>query len=57
MDREYLIGPCAGIAAEILKGQIVTVIDAEGGQVADFFCGNGGKSRRISFDGRHDRLQ
>lgn len=38
MDREYLIGPCAGIAAEILKGQIVTVIDVEGGQVADFFA-------------------
>lgn len=29
--------PC-GIAADVRKGQTVTVVDAEGGQVADFFA-------------------
>lgn len=38
MTMEYTIEPCRGIAADVRKGQTVTVIDAEGGQVADFFA-------------------
>ena len=41
MTMEYTIEPCRGIAADVRKGQTVTVVDAEGGQVADFLrkCG------------------
>lgn len=36
--QEYLIEPCSGKAFEVKKGQQITVIDASGGQVADFFA-------------------
>lgn len=36
--KEYLIQPTCGAAFQLCKGQTVTVIDAEGGQVADFFA-------------------
>ena len=36
--KEYIINPCTGIAIDILKGELVTVTDLEGGQVVDFFA-------------------
>lgn len=38
MRRNFLIEPCCGKAIDVKKGQTVTVIDVEGGQVADFFA-------------------
>lgn len=36
--KEYIIKPQSGIRIEAAGGQRITVIDAEGGQVADFFA-------------------
>lgn len=36
--KEYIIQPQCGIRVEVSKGQSITVIDVEGGQVADFFA-------------------
>ena len=36
--KEYLIPPCTGCRVEVKAGQKVTVLDVEGGQVADFFA-------------------
>ena len=36
--QEYLILPCSGMRMEACKGQTVTVIDCDGGQVVDFFA-------------------
>ena len=36
--REYDIAPCSGACIELKQGQCITVIDVEGGQVADFFA-------------------
>lgn len=38
MKREYLINPCCGKAIEVRKGETITVIDIDGGQVVDFFA-------------------
>lgn len=38
MMKEYIIPPQSGIRMEVKKGQSITVIDVEGGQVADFFA-------------------
>lgn len=35
---EYLIPACSGKRIRVLKGQTITVIDVEGGQVVDFFA-------------------
>ncbi len=35
---EYLIKPCSGVKIDVKKEQTITVIDLEGGQVADFFA-------------------
>ena len=35
---EYYINPCSGIRIDVNKGQIISVIDVEGGQVVDFFA-------------------
>ena len=43
---EYEIKACTGIKIDVKQGQQITVIDAEGGQVADFFAevtGNAGE--------------
>lgn len=40
MEKEYLIAACTGQAIDIKKGQQITIIDVEGGQVADFFAEN-----------------
>ena len=37
MDK-YIIDPQCGIRIDVNKGQIITVVDVEGGQVADFFA-------------------
>ena len=36
--KEYIIHPCSGIAIDAAKGEYITVIDTEGGQVVDFFA-------------------
>lgn len=36
--QEYLINACSGKSIDVTKGQSITVIDLEGGQVADFFA-------------------
>ena len=38
MSEEYLINPCSGMRIDVKKGQTITVIDLEGGQVVDFFA-------------------
>lgn len=38
MTREFTAAPCSGVSVQVAKGQTVTVIDMEGGQVADFFA-------------------
>ena len=38
MKKEYIIEACSGICVDVKEGQNVTVIDTEGGQVADFFA-------------------
>ena len=38
MIKEYLISACSGKAFELRKGKSITVIDIDGGQVADFFA-------------------
>ncbi|NLZ36739.1 MAG: urea carboxylase-associated family protein [Clostridiales bacterium] len=35
---EYLINPCSSVRIDVKKEQTITVIDLEGGQVADFFA-------------------
>lgn len=41
VNREYRIVLCSGRSIDIAAGQVVTVIDVEGGQ-ADFFAGRAG---------------
>lgn len=36
--KEYLIPACSGKSMDIAEGQTISVIDIEGGQVADFFA-------------------
>lgn len=36
--KEYRIDPCTGVAIDVAKGEYITVIDVDGGQVADFFA-------------------
>lgn len=36
--REYFIPACSGAGMDLAKGQTISVIDVEGGQVADFFA-------------------
>ena len=36
--REYFIPACSGASMDIAEGQTNSVIDVEGGQVADFFA-------------------
>ena len=38
MRKEYLIPACTGKRIEARKGQRITVIDVDGGQVVDFFA-------------------
>lgn len=38
MKQEYLIQACQGQAIDVRKGQLISVIDIEGGQVVDFFA-------------------
>ena len=42
MEKEYLIKACSGKSIDIMKGQNITVVDVEGGQVADFFAERAG---------------
>ena len=35
---EYYINPCSGISIDVKSGQMISVIDIEGGQVVDFFA-------------------
>ena len=36
--KEYLLNPCSGITIDVAKGEYITVIDVDGGQVVDFFA-------------------
>ncbi len=36
--KEYIIHPCSGITIDVAKDEYITVIDLDGGQVADFFA-------------------
>lgn len=36
--REYTINPCSGLKINVAKGEFITVIDIDGGQVVDFFA-------------------
>ncbi len=38
MSKEYIISACSGMKIEVKRGQHITVIDVEGGQVVDFFA-------------------
>ena len=38
MSRQYTIPACSGMAIEAMRGERITVIDTDGGQVADFFA-------------------
>lgn len=38
MKREYMIEACTGKSIDVKEGETITVIDVEGGQVADFFA-------------------
>ena len=38
MKREYIIEACTGKSIDVKEGETITVIDVEGGQVADFFA-------------------
>ncbi len=40
--KEYFIPACGGAAIEMAEGETVTVVDVEGGQVADFFAERAG---------------
>lgn len=42
VNREYRIVPRSGRSVDIAARQVVTVIDVEGGQAADFFAGRAG---------------
>ena len=35
---EYIISACSGKRIDVKRGQRITVMDIEGGQVADFFA-------------------
>ncbi len=38
MKREYKIDACSAAAIEVMKNQLITIIDMEGRQVVDFFA-------------------
>ena len=38
MNKEYIISACSGVKIDVKQGQMITVIDIEGGQVVDFFA-------------------
>ena len=38
MNQEFFIPACTGKRIDVRKGQMITVIDVEGGQVVDFFA-------------------
>ncbi len=38
MRKEYIIPACSGMKIDAAKGQNITVVDIEGGQVVDFFA-------------------
>ena len=40
MVQEYVIRACSGRAIDVKKGQLISVVDIEGGQVVDFFAQN-----------------
>lgn len=44
---EYWIPACTGKRIEVRKGQKITVVDIEGGQVVDFFAEATGEEREF----------
>jgi len=47
MSVEYIIPACSGKRIEVKKGQKITVVDIEGGQVVDFFAEVYGNNREF----------
>jgi len=47
MTQQDLIAPCQGKAVEVKQGQLVTITDLEGGQVADFFAVASGDTEEV----------
>ena len=47
MRKEYLIPACTGKRIEARKGQRITVIDVDGGQVVDFFAAATGEENEF----------
>lgn len=45
--QEIIIDACSGKSFDVKKGQYVTVVDVEGGQVADFFAENAANPREF----------
>ena len=43
MKKDYLINACSGISIDVTEGKTITIVDVEGGQVADFFAECAGK--------------
>lgn len=43
MKKDYPINACSGISIDVAEGQTITIIDVEGGQVADLFAECAGK--------------
>ena len=35
MSKEYIVPACSGMKIDVRQGQVITVIDIEGGQVVD----------------------
>ncbi len=58
MGKEYIVKACTGIKIEVRKGQLITVADVEGGQVADFFAAvSGSKNEFLSTGATIDCLE
>ena len=38
MKQEHIINACSGKAVDVMKNQMITIIDLEGSQVVDFFA-------------------
>ena len=58
MGKEYIVKACTGIKIEVRKGQLITVVDVEGGQVADFFAAvSGSKNEFLSTGATIDCLE
>ena len=47
MKQEYMISACCGRAIDVKAGQLISVIDIQGGQVVDFFAERAGEGNEF----------